>query len=107
MLQIMNLDLNKNLPAFQHLIADARQQLDSIRKQPSSEPPTDSPAYSTFDPLIARRLNAFIPLHRHVIPDNNTAWDKVTSLLDGWSQITDLSVATNLSTWEVSQHSIQ
>jgi hypothetical protein len=84
---------------FQVLIKIAREQLHTIRDHPSPHPPSDSPAFLSFDPLGARCLNTSIPLRALEMRSITQTWDAMDALFDGWGELDVLSTTLNLSTW--------
>jgi hypothetical protein len=86
---------------FQVLIKIAREQLHTIRDHPSPHPPSDSPAFLSFDPLGARCLNTSIPLRALEMRSITQTWDAMDALFDGWGELDVLSTTLNLSTWAI------
>ena len=101
MLQLLDLCVFKDHAEFQALVKIAREQLDTIRNKPSPSPPSDSPALLSFDPFVASRLNAFIPLRVLNMRSIPQTWDAVDTLLNGLAKLWVLSTTTNISTWVV------
>jgi hypothetical protein len=101
MLQLMHTEIFSNQAKFQDLVDVAHGHLEIIRAHPSPEPGPDSPAHLAFDPTFARHLNTFVPLRILPVPALEDTWKRIDTLLDGWQELTLLSQATNISTWDV------
>jgi len=86
---------------FQDLIDVAHGHLETIRAHPSPEPEPDSPAHLVFDATFARHLNTFVPLRIIPVPPLEDTWKWIDALLDGWQELSLLSKATNILTWDV------
>lgn len=97
----MNLDVYKNHARFQELLSTAREHLQFTRTHLSPEPIPGSIPYLSFDPYIARRLNSFIPLRVLDIPGHEQTCNTIEALLDGWYELSLLSITKDISTWEV------
>ncbi|KAI0046941.1 Mak10-domain-containing protein [Auriscalpium vulgare] len=102
LLELFRLDPIADRPQFATLLATASTLLQSIRSRPEIPPPgRDSAGFLAFDPHITRRLNSFMPLRVLSIPDQDTSWDALESLLRGWADLCDLTDGENLLTWKV------
>jgi hypothetical protein len=100
----MHVEVFSDQAQFQDLIDVAHGHLAIIRAHPSPEPGPDSPAHLVFDPTFARHLNTFIPLRIIPVPIPEETWKWVDALLDGCRELSLLSQATNISTWDVRHH---
>lgn len=80
----------------------AREQLQKARTQACPDPPVGSQVYNTFDPYIARRLNTFGPLRKHVLPTQDKVWDAMQGFLDDCEEVMTLSGTRCITTWDVS-----
>lgn len=89
------------MPGFPELINQAREHLHSIRVHPSPEPDPDSPARRAFDPYVARRLNTFIPIRVIDVPTAEDTWSAMDRFLEGWEELSVLSLTGEISTWDV------
>ncbi len=96
----MNANVFADLAYFQALIFQARDALHYLREHPAPTPPPSSPAHLAFDPYIARRLICFIPIRVLTLPPMDETWRALELMLDGWHEMSLLSVARNVSTWE-------
>lgn len=101
MLQLMHLEVFSDPAQFQDLINVAHGHLAIIRAHPSPEPGSDSPARLAFDPTVARHLNTVLPLRIIPVPTIEATWKSVDILLAGWQELSLLSQATDISTWDV------
>lgn len=97
----MQINVFREYNGFQDLLQTARQNLQIIRENPSPEPANDSNANLAFDPYTARRLNTFVPLRVIPVPPSEDTWKLVDGLLDGWCELGQLSLTTDLTTWDV------
>ncbi|KAF9019735.1 hypothetical protein BDZ89DRAFT_1072754 [Hymenopellis radicata] len=101
LLQLMNTNLFADLAYFQALVFQARDTLQYLREHPAATPPPSSPAHLAFDPYIARRLICFIPIRVLTLPPMEETWRALELMLDGWHEMSLLSVSRNVSTWEI------
>lgn|SRR5882672_11010478 len=83
------------------LLGLARDYLQNARANPPPEPLPHSPAALAFDPHITRKLNSFMPLRAHRLPHQDHAWNALSDLLDGWTDICRISAFPSLTTWKV------
>ena len=97
----MQFDVFTDCTQFQALVDIAREQLETIRIHPSPEPAAGSPAQLAFDPFIARHLNTFVPMRVLAVLTPEQTWKAIDVLLDGWHELSLLSVTNDISTWEV------
>jgi hypothetical protein len=101
LLELLDLRIHKHQDKFNALITVAREMLEVIRANPSPEPAPDSPALLAFDPLVARKLNSFVPFRSIEPVELFRTWDAVEGLLDDWDELATLSVTPCISTWVV------
>ncbi|KAJ7221510.1 Mak10 subunit, NatC N-terminal acetyltransferase-domain-containing protein [Mycena pura] len=101
LLQIMDANVFKSPSDFHHLINIARNHLKTVRTYSSPDPVPESPAYTAFDPYIARKLNSTVPIRVVPVPPMDKTWDAIDALLDGWDELQLLSLTANVSTWEI------
>ncbi|KAF9009616.1 Mak10 subunit, NatC N-terminal acetyltransferase-domain-containing protein [Cyathus striatus] len=99
-LQIIDTNVFQNFERFRSSIAEARIYLAAVEGQSIPECSPESPARRAFDPYIARKLNTILPIR--VIPFRPQAetWSDIRRLLDGWDELSRMSVTDNVSTWE-------
>jgi hypothetical protein len=97
----MYMEVFSNQVQVRDLVDVAHGHLEFIRAHPSPLPGPDSPAHLTFDPTVARHLNTFVPLRIIPAPTLEDTWKRVDALLDGWQELSFLSQATDISTWDV------
>jgi hypothetical protein len=100
-LQIMSLSLPGDRVQLEHLVASARPLLHEIRASPSPVPESTSPAVRAFDPLVTRHLHSFVPLRPLELPSQESAWNAVEALIDGYEDIIQLAKEEVVCTWQV------
>ena len=103
MLDVIDCDIYKEASRFRTSLLTAREQLQNTRTQACPEPPADSHVYNTFDPYIARRLNTFGPLRKHILPTQDKVWDAMQGFLDDCEEVMVLSGVRCITTWDVSE----
>jgi hypothetical protein len=101
MLNLFRYHPSKDRDHFVVLLSLARNYLQNIRSNPPPEPPPGSPAALAFDVNITRKLNNFMPLKAHHLPPQDSAWNALADLLDGWADICKVSAVASLTTWKV------
>lgn len=101
----MDLDVYKDSAQFETLLDMAFTHLKTIRKHPSPDPAPGSAANLAFDPFIGRRLNTFVPIRVLEIPSHEATWVAIATLLDGWRELRQLTLTTDLTTWQVRLYS--
>ena len=102
LLRLMTTNLFDHLAQFQSLLFQARELLVYLRAHPSPVPDSQSPAHLAFDPYISRRLITFIPVRVLTLPPIDQTWNSLEKMIDGWHEMSLLSVSRNISTWEAS-----
>ena len=100
-MELLDLPIYKNPSKFNALIDTARELLEAIRANPSTDPAPDSPVALVFDPRVARKLNAFVPFRSMEPRGVFHTWDAVEALLDGWRELAKLAVTPCVSSWVV------
>lgn len=89
------------------LITTARELLQAIRVDPTSPPTKGSPALLAFDPFISRRLPNFMPVKAVELPHHDETWDMLDRFLRDYEELSVLLDSLHVTTWEVSDLSIQ
>lgn len=100
-LQLMQMEVFSDQAQFQDLINVAHGHLTITRTHPSPEPGPDSPVHLVFDSTFARHLNTLVPLRIISAPTLEDTWKRIDALLDGWQELSLLSQATDISTWDI------
>lgn len=101
LLELFALEMPMERQRCQTLLSHARIYLRNIRYRPAPPaPPVGSPALLAFDPSVSRRLNTFAPLQVLPVLAQEDTWDALESLLDGWTELCQLSAISHLSTWK-------
>ncbi|KAJ8508180.1 hypothetical protein ONZ45_g9535 [Pleurotus djamor] len=101
LLQLLALDVHKDLEKFQGLIVSAQRSLDFIRAHPSREPGNTSPARLAFDPHLPRLFACSVPLRILDVPPILDIWDAWSRFLNDWSNIVNSVANHDLTTWEM------
>jgi hypothetical protein len=107
MLDLIRRHPSEDRDRYMDLLRLARDYLQSIRLNPSSEPPPHSPAALVFDVHIMRKLSNFMPLKAHRLPPQDLAWNALADMLDGWADICKVSAIASLTTWKVGTKDLQ
>ncbi|ETW85144.1 hypothetical protein HETIRDRAFT_236580, partial [Heterobasidion irregulare TC 32-1] len=101
LLELFALEMPMDRQRCQTLLAHARTYLYNIRYRPAPPaPPVGSPALLAFDPYVSRRLNTLAPLQILPMLAQEDTWDALGNLLDGWTELCQLSAISHLSTWK-------
>ncbi|GJE88083.1 Mak10 domain-containing protein [Phanerochaete sordida] len=101
LLQLFHAGHTGNLEDLKPLVAVARSTLQRVRTQPTETPPPDSPAIAAFDPHISRRLHTIMPTRELELPSQDTVWDDLERMLDGWENVDHLRENHTLLAWQV------
>ncbi|KAH9939576.1 Mak10-domain-containing protein [Amylocystis lapponica] len=99
-LQLLKLDYTFNQTARRSLISASRERLQRISARDLEPPCPGSPAFSTFDPHITRRIPNFMPVRVIELMTMHETWAAIHALFAGWEQLCDLLDSPSISSWE-------
>ncbi|EKM56096.1 uncharacterized protein PHACADRAFT_122281 [Phanerochaete carnosa HHB-10118-sp] len=101
LLQLFNTGHTGHLDDLKPLVTIARNILRRVRAHPPETPPADSPAVAAFDPHVSRRLHTVIPTRELELSPQDSVWDSLERMLDGWENINYLRENHSLLSWQV------
>ncbi|EIN07974.1 hypothetical protein PUNSTDRAFT_135491 [Punctularia strigosozonata HHB-11173 SS5] len=104
MLQLLGLSLPGDRTQLENLVVSARSLLQQIRANPSPEPGETSAALQAFDPRVMRHLHSYVPLRPLQLPSQESTWDALEALIDGYEEMLRMAKVELLATWQLVGH---